>query len=75
MRILPSQNKTISIAAEADQEEYSLATKKILLVEDDLISAEMFRIAFENVESDFRAVSRSSDALKIWKNGFRILLL
>jgi len=65
MRILPSQNKTMSIAAEAVRGEFSLARKKILLVEDDLISAEMFRSAFENEESDFRAVSRSSEALKI----------
>ncbi len=65
MRILASQNKTISIAAQAVRGDFSLASKKILLVEDDLISAEMFRIAFENAESDFRAVSRSSDALKI----------
>ena len=65
MSIVVSKNKSDSIAAEADRSEFSLASKKILLVEDDLISAEMFRIAFENEVSEFRTVSRSSDALKI----------
>jgi CheY-like chemotaxis protein len=65
MRIITAKNKHIPSTPAIDPGNFSLASKKILLVEDDLISAEMFRIAFENEDSDFRAVSRSSDALKI----------
>jgi CheY-like chemotaxis protein len=64
MQILKT-NTTIPPKAVAYTENFSLAGKKILLVEDDLLSAEMFRIAMEREGLDFRAVSRSSEALSI----------
>ncbi|HSE40637.1 MAG TPA: ATP-binding protein [Acidobacteriota bacterium] len=60
------QESSFSITALAGvHENFSLTGKKILLVEDDLLSSEMFRVALEREGLNFRAVSRSSEALSI----------
>ncbi len=44
-----------------------LAGKKILLIEDDLLSAEMFRITLEREGLECRSASKSSEALNVLK--------
>lgn len=43
----------------------ALAGKKILLIDDDLLSAEMFRVAMEKSGLEFRSAARASDALQL----------
>jgi PAS domain S-box-containing protein len=46
----------------------NLAATKVLLVEDDLLSTDVFRYALEQKGFEFRSASKASDALEILKD-------
>lgn len=54
-----------AISVDTPPTEPVLTGKKILLIEDDLLSAEMFRVAMEKNGLEIRSASSASDALQL----------
>jgi CheY-like chemotaxis protein len=59
---------SIRNAVPALEQNSELAGKKILLIEDDLLSSEALRFAIEQEGSEFRAASKASEALLALEN-------